>query len=780
MSTDRGVNSREEDYTMSKYAKWSAKAILPQITLRSTIAGLIIGTIVLISNFQFGLQTGWVSMMSLPSALLGFAMFKSLQSYLNYKFTDVENVFVQSIAVAVGTGPLAYGFVGIIPALEKFLTVEESGLDKPIQLSLLQLCIWSTGLAFFGVFFAVPLRKQVVIKEKLPFPSGSATATLISVLHNTEIYDDFQDDENEVNPSASKIDNTDRTDDGDGSSSNEIASSINESENEESQNDEARTVILDDEQQFPQGEQININIQNGRGSNLTIIEAQDIDPLKRVETYRKNIRALTITFSLSAFYTILAYFIPILRSLPIFSSYLSQNYLWNFQPSPAYVGQGIIMGPATVSYMLVGAILGWGILAPMAKYFEWAPGEIDDWKDGGQGWILWISLSVMVADSVVSFLVVTIRSLFQLYASYTVNRRYLETVSATTNDAADEHPLIHTRVDRGSNNQPHSSAYHGEHEEDNNTEEISHNKSSFIDEVADKADIDLDPSHLVSMRVTIIGLIISSIGCIIAVRLVFGPVIPVYALVISIILSLFLSVLGVRALGETDLNPVSGIGKLSQLFFALVIPNSVPGAVLINLVAGGIAEAGAQQAGDLMQDLKTGHLIGASPQAQFIAQLIGATYSIFLSSIMYKIYNAVYEIPGKIFRVPTAVIWIDCSRLVTGKGLPKYALGFSIFFMVVFVIISLLKNIYPKSHNIHSKLVYLPSGVAVGIGIYNTPSFTLARFVGGMIAYFWLRHCNHSHDGKIRMIVFSSGLVLGEGLLSCLTMLFTSLGIPHL
>jgi hypothetical protein len=47
----------------------------------------------------------------------------------------------------------------------------------------------------------------------------------------------------------------------------------------------------------------------------------------------------------------------------------------------------------------------------------------------------------------------------------------------------------------------------------------------------------------------------------------------------------------VRALGETDLNPVSGLGKISQLFFAWV----QPGNVVANIIAGGVAEAGAQQ-----------------------------------------------------------------------------------------------------------------------------------------------------------------------------------------
>ena len=41
--------------------------------------------------------------------------------------------------------------------------------------------------------FAIPLRKQVIVKEKLPFPSGSATATLISVLHGSDIYQDKEE-----------------------------------------------------------------------------------------------------------------------------------------------------------------------------------------------------------------------------------------------------------------------------------------------------------------------------------------------------------------------------------------------------------------------------------------------------------------------------------------------------------------------------------------------------------------------------------------------------------
>jgi hypothetical protein len=47
-------------------------------------------------------------------------------------------------------------------------------------------------------------------------------------------------------------------------------------------------------------------------------------------------------------------------------------------------------------------IVGWGILAPLSKHYGWAPGPVGDMTTGGRGWILWTSLAIMCADSLVS------------------------------------------------------------------------------------------------------------------------------------------------------------------------------------------------------------------------------------------------------------------------------------------------------------------------------------------------------------------------------------------
>ncbi|KAI5279246.1 hypothetical protein KEM52_004446, partial [Ascosphaera acerosa] len=152
-------------------------------TVRALLVGLTIGALIVFSNTYFGLQTGWISSMSMPSALIGFTVFRAAARHLTLPFTPVENVLVQTVAGAVGTMPLGCGMVGVIPALEYLLRGDEEGPDRseggPLKLGFWRLLVWSLGVCLFGVVFAVPLRKQVLIREKLKFPSGTASATMI-------------------------------------------------------------------------------------------------------------------------------------------------------------------------------------------------------------------------------------------------------------------------------------------------------------------------------------------------------------------------------------------------------------------------------------------------------------------------------------------------------------------------------------------------------------------------------------------------------------------------
>jgi OPT family oligopeptide transporter len=305
--------------------------------------------------------------------------------------------------------------------------------------------------------------------------------------------------------------------------------------------------------------------------------------------------------------------------------YLANEWLWTVNFSPAYVGQGIIMGPQTTFSMLLGAVVGYGILSPLAKSHGWAPGPTDDWAEGSKGWIVWISLAIMLADSLVNLGWLALRPLRRYFPSklpswrdFKSSSSWKDVVIASFSDTTQYTAL------RGDDTP---------------------NSGTSVYSTEDKA----HPQHLISHKVTIIGLVLSCIACVGGVHYAFANLIPLGLTLVALIFAMLLSVMGVRALGETDLNPVSGISKLTQLVFALFTRKGDKNAVIINLIAGALSESGALQAGDLMQDLKAGHLLGASPKAQFYGQIIGSAVGAVISALVYKLYTNVYEIPGELF-----------------------------------------------------------------------------------------------------------------------------------
>lgn len=696
-------------------------------TFRGVAAGLLVGLVICFSNMYFGLQTGWVSMMTMPASLMGFGIFKTLSRHLQFPFSPVENVLVQTVAGSMAIMPLGCGFVGVLPAMNFLMKDEEQG---PIILSTWQLVVWSLGLCYFGVVFAVPLRKQLIIREKLKFPSGFSTAVLISVLHG-------------------------------------------------------KTGLVRDDSTPRQTRGAHV-VPEGFGGRLEPSENADVAAEEegaalRKKQWKENLKILLVCFLTSGLYTFATYFFPILRDLPIFGATAASTWLWTLNPSLAYVGQGIVMGPTTTLHMLLGAILGWGILSPLAKHKGWAPGKTSDWETGSKGWIVWTSLAIMLADAVVSLGYLIVRPLIQRMAKagHTLHHKWrtgdtrLGSFLPSSPSQRGYTTLQHQEDDDTGSlpppsplsgpNHPRYSTIH-DHDQEPNT--VSH-----ILEDADQDDA--PPSEQISNRTVVVGLILSIAFCVLCIHIVFGDLIPLYATIAAVFMALILSIMGVRALGETDLNPVSGISKLAQLFFALIVPQSHPTSVLINLVAGAVSEAGALQAGDLMQDLKTGHLLGAAPRAQFWGQVVGATAGAVASAFIYRLYTAVYAIPGSLFQVPTAYVWIFTARLVTGQGLPHMAREWAVGFAVLFALTTMVR-IYAAGR---WWLRFVPGGIAVAVGMYNVPSFTLARTAGGLVAWWWRRKPGREDTP---LIVLASGFILGEGFLSIVNLFMETAGVPHL
>ncbi|KAJ2922549.1 hypothetical protein H1R20_g14535, partial [Candolleomyces eurysporus] len=617
-------------------------AAQPEFTLTAVFIGLAIGCLICFTNLSLGLQSGWISMMSIQSALIGFLISRMLPTPLSPQ----ELIVVQTTAVATGTMPLAAGFVGILPALG--LLSEERDGTPPIHLTWWSAVGWSCAVAFFGVFLSPPLRKQVIIEEELPFPSGTATAQLISVLHQLPPPDTVRH-----------------------------RRGYREVDHEESEDAvEAIAEVPAQEQQ-------------------TAEEDNERDIVQH-----EGWHDLAWSFGSAGALTLFAYFFPAVFTIPLFGTYLAKEWLWYFTPSLSYVGQGIIMGfPTTVS-MNLGMFVGWAVLSPLSKLAGWAPGPVGDMSSGARGWILWVALGIMCTDSLVSLLPV-------------VGEFVIDVVKPLRQQ--------YTRIG-----------------EDGPV------KRSHEDETEDR---------LVPYSWVVSGLLASIVLGTILVWVVFGHEgIKPWATVIGFIFGGLLSIIGVRALGETDLNPVSGLGKVSQLLFAWL----QPGNIVANIIAGGVAEAGAQQAGDLMQDLKTGHLCHASPRAQFYGQLIGSSVSIIVTTTAFTLYNRAYEIPGPSFPAPTAYVWLGLARLLRDGQLPENSALFMAGFSLFFGILSGIKTKASRRQLGYAQ--WIPSGVAFAIGFLNTPSFSIARLIGGVIEYVYrTRYAKQDGEKKrvpIRLCIY--------------------------
>ncbi|KAG8759591.1 hypothetical protein FRC12_009722, partial [Ceratobasidium sp. 428] len=349
-----------------------------------------------------------------------------------------------------------------------------------------------------------------IVKEELVFPSGTATAQLISVLH--EKPDVIEDAEQTGDYSGSRI-------------------------------TRRRGYAA-----LPNAEPTTITsaqTQSNQASDTIGNEDVDVGDYPYQYDVAQSYRILGISFAASSLLTLSSYFFPVVFNIPLFGVYLAREWLWYFSPSLSYVGQGIIMGFPTTLSMSLGMIFGWGVLSPISKLNGWAPGPVGDMITGARGWILWVSLAIICADSFVSI----IPTVYHLLKS-----AYMMLVSKRLVVIGEEVPE------------------------------------------------DEPESRLVPDKWVWGGLAASVLVGTILVWVVFGyEGIKPWATILGFLIGGVLSHLGARALGETDLNPVSALGKISQLLFAFL----QPGNVVANIIAGGVAEAGAQQRFDARSQDRT-------------------------------------------------------------------------------------------------------------------------------------------------------------------------------
>lgn len=147
-----------------------AEKITPEITVTSIVMGVLLAVIFGAANAYLGLRVGLTVSASIPAAVIAMGIIRVIMR----KNSILESNMVQTIGSAGES--LAAGAIFTLPAL--FLWAAEGKMDKP--------GIWEiTAIALIGgllgVFFMIPLRNALIVKEHgtLPYPEGTACSEVL-------------------------------------------------------------------------------------------------------------------------------------------------------------------------------------------------------------------------------------------------------------------------------------------------------------------------------------------------------------------------------------------------------------------------------------------------------------------------------------------------------------------------------------------------------------------------------------------------------------------------
>ncbi len=148
----------------------SAEHITSEFTIASVITGILLAVIFGAANAYLGLRVGLTISASIPAAVVAMGVIRVLLR----KNSILESNMVQTIGSAGES--VAAGAIFTLPAL--FLWAGEGKMSTP---SILEITLITLSGGLLGVFFMVPLRNALIVKEHniLPYPEGSACAKVL-------------------------------------------------------------------------------------------------------------------------------------------------------------------------------------------------------------------------------------------------------------------------------------------------------------------------------------------------------------------------------------------------------------------------------------------------------------------------------------------------------------------------------------------------------------------------------------------------------------------------
>lgn len=396
--------------------------------------------------------------------------------------------------------------------------------------------------------------------------------------------------------------------------------------------------------------------------------------------------------------------------------------------SPAYLGVGYIIGPRLAALNFAGSLVAWGLLVPLILYFlgprlhEFVPAgavaDNDFW--GGQAGLVWRFIVRPIA--VGGMLVGACFTLFRMRKSLGIGMK------RAVSDLK---------------------------------------KSAAVQAATNRTEVDLNAKAVFA------GLL-AVLLCMVALYAYFAGTIGAgaTAAVVMIILGFFFAAVSgnlVGMIGSSN-NPISGLTLATVIVAALLMVSlGVSGQSGVAAVLGvaAVVCVSSAVAGEMLQDLKVGHILGGTPAKMQIGDFIGVAAA---SSVLFFVLMLLHvaNIKGggigfgdRALSAPQAGLMAALSQGIVGGEMPW-----------PLIIVGILMGLALIMVEVKSPMLF-------AVGMYLPVETTFAIFLGGIIR--WLtdkirdrQNFNDAQKARVENagVLTASGMIAGEALLGIVIAVF--------
>lgn len=629
---------------------------VPQLTVRAVLMGAALGFLLAFTNLYIGLLTGWSLGVAITACIVAFALWNVLlkAGIAKKPMTILETNCMQSTASAAGfaTGGI---LISAFPAL-LLLSVNEQhpeGVHLPWQLT----GAWIFFMAALGTILAIPMKRNMINRERLRFPSGTAAAVTLQSLYS------------------------------------EGTAALRK----------ARALMY----AALAGGVVPLLI------DLKLVKERVVDACSGAVTIAHH----SLLPSSSRVFDLLHLPARGVHDAHVTEGCVEVTRVVTNKPSdwtmlldhnPVMIAAGMLIGLRVTIYMTLGSlVLIYGV-GPHAYDWVWtASASAEPLRAATEPWNawreigVWLGVPIMVSYGLLSFAM------------------QWRTIG---------------RAVRG----------------------LLRRDGAQVDERVRRTEV---PASWFAW-----GTLLSGAGAVALAHAYFD--VPWHYGALAVALTFFLALVACRAMGETDIAPIGAMGKITQLTYGVLIPQSTTA----NLMTASVTASSASASADLLNDLKSGYLLGANPRRQFLAQFLGIfSGTVAMTFGYYLLVPGASALDGDPYPAPAAQSWKAVAEVFrTGlenmHPMHQQAIAWGLALGAIMLV---LERILPKARP------WLPSATGIGLGLILPFQYPFSMLIGAIIAAVWSR--KRKAHAEAYLVPVAAGVIAGVSLIGVIVAVVNNL-----